>query len=167
VGDRELVGDGRLETDALLGDLERAQHLALGTEPADAYAGSHHLGRRVEQHGLYGHARLRRDRREGLALEAEVAVRVVLEQRHAGTDQHLGDRRSPLARHRAAGRVLERGDEVDQLGVVGLDGVGESVRQHPVLVAVDPDHPRADKGERLYGREVGGALDEDDVARSR
>jgi hypothetical protein len=41
----------------------------------------------------------------------------------------------------------------------------ERLGQHPGVVAVDADQPCADEGERLYGGEVRGSLDEDDVAR--
>jgi len=154
VRDRQLVGGRPSAARHPVGDLQRAQDLALCAEPADTYAGPMDLGGRFSRRGsaMPGCAA---DRRHGLASKRSSPYGSSSRKAHP-TDQHLGDRRA-AGRPTSCGRWgWKRRDS--RRAWVGVSMGRRELRQHPELVAVDADHIGADKGECLYGREVRGAL---------
>ncbi len=108
-------------------------------------------------------------RRQRLALEAQHPVRVVLEHEQLAL---AGDRdelvTAPLG-HRHAARVLEGRHRIDQLrpATVGgerVEGFGERVGAHAVLVDRDLDRLGLVRAEDRHGAGVGRCLGDDHVA---
>ena len=87
LGDRRGVQVGRL-----LGDGERAAQRGGRAQVADPQAGREHLGERLDDDRALARGGLRGQQVDGLALEAQRAVRVVLDQPQAGLGGGLGER---------------------------------------------------------------------------
>lgn len=118
-----------------------------------------------EQDGALLRTRQGGDGGQGLALQAKLAVGVVLEQPEVVRGELAGERLAALEREGSPGRVLERRDAVDEPRAVGRRELADRLGQQAVVVGRDGDGPRAGEREDLQGREVGRVLDEHRVAR--
>ncbi len=91
------LGDGRrVQVGGLLGDGERAAQRRGRAQVADPQAGREHLGQRLDDDRAVARGGLRGQQVDGLALEPQRAVRVVLDQPQAGVRGGLGERRAAL-----------------------------------------------------------------------
>ena len=103
---------------------------------------------------------------QGLALEAQLAVRVVLEDEDAVALAHLHQGPPLLERDGGAGGVLEVGDRVDQARhAAGGAGGGEGVHVQAVVLHGDRQHVHAVQPQLQERAVVGRRLDGHQVAR--
>ena len=146
---------------ACLAIVERPAQRLGRAHPADPQARRRDLRQRRERE----HAVVERgERRQRLAAVAQLAVRVVLEQPEAAGAGERDERLAALERERAAGRVLERRDRVEQPGAVLGGERGRRLGIEPVVVAGHGDDGRARELECLQRREVRRLLHEHRVA---
>jgi hypothetical protein len=159
---RRLVDRRGVQVGRLLGDRERLAQRLRRPHPADPQPGRGDLRQRRERE----HAVVERgERRQRLAAVAQLAVRVVLQQPEAAGPRERDQRLAPLARQRAARRVLERRDRVEQPRAVPRRERVGGVRIQAVVVARHRHHRGAGELERLQRRKVRRLLDEHGVAR--
>ena len=153
---RALVGE-LLGRDELGGDLCRPDG------PAEPHAGTERLRRRA---GLDDDVRAEApEARQRLLGEAELAVGDVLDDQEAVAARQLDQRRAPIRREADARRVLVVRDRVDELRAEPGDQLPfQLVDLEPVLVERDGDELRLEAPEGLDRAEVGGRLDDHDVA---
>ena len=140
-----------LDQDVLLVQLARRG------QPAEAHARAEDLGEGPQvDHG--GAAVQRGQRRGRRPLEAELAVRVVLDHHEpvAGRDVEQGA--APLQAPGAPGRVLEVGHDVDELRPARAGAALELLGDHALVVGGDLDEARLVGLEGVDGADVGGAL---------
>ena len=139
------------------------QRLIAAADPADAHARSHDLGEGAQHAALL--AQLRAEAGAGLALEAQLAVRVVLQHQQIAV---LEDFCRPVMNGLGvgqAGGVLEVGDDVDQLGFgVLLHSLFQQLAVNAVAVDGDGQHLGVKHMERLQCHQIGGVLHDDLVA---
>ena len=114
----------------------------------------------VDHHRLRVQRMERRRRRR--RREVEPPVHVVLDDRHAQAGRERQQIAPHANRHRPAGRVVERGVGVNQLGAVAQEMIFELVDVVPHDVPAD--EPRAGRAERLDRADVSGTIDNDRVA---
>ncbi len=108
-------------------------------------------------------APVRGDRRRRRAVVPEIAVRVVLDDRHAGIAAAArGELGAPARADRAAARVLEVRQRVEEARAGGARR--ELAGQRPAVVAGDADELGLVRNERLQRAEVGRRLDGDAAA---
>ena len=169
---------GEVRRDRHLGELRRAQRrrllgqhqlLAHGVRrqrPADPEAGREGLGERAEVDDVLRLVGAQRPQR--LAVEAEQAVGVVLEDEDVLAAADLEDLRAARGRERHAGRVVEVGDRVEELDLLagrarGGDRLPQRLGHQPVgvhlgvhdVALVGLEHPqRADVRRRLADHDV-------------
>ena len=135
-------------------------------EVADADARADRLGERGRVDDL-ARVVLREHRRQRLALEADRDVRVVLEDREVVLGREPQQLGALLRAQRVAGRVLEVGDDVRELG---LHAAGEQRAQRgrvdPVRLQLDHVQVGAAVAQVEQRAVVGRRLDDDRVARA-
>lgn len=163
-GGGELVDGRGVQVGGLLGDRAGPAQLGGCPQPAQAQAGRHDLGEGAQQHGPVPGALVGGDPRHPLALEAQFAVRVVLDDPQAAPPGDLGDGGAAGGGHGAAGGVGEGGDRVEQLGPLAHHQLLQRPGVYPVLVPGHGHHPGAREAEGLERGQVAGAFDEDGVA---
>jgi hypothetical protein len=163
-GRGELVERRGVQVRRLFGDRARPAQLGRGAQPAEAQAGCHDLGEGAEQHRPVLGTGQCGEPGNGLAVVAQFAVRVVLDDPQARAGGHGGDRLAARRGHRAAGGVLEGGDEVEELGTLAADRLLQRRRIHPVGVPRHGDHACVREAEDLKCRQIAGVFDEDRVA---
>ena len=163
-----LGGDLREVRAAQVGRLLDEQHLGqdrLGRgDPAQPQPGREDLGERAQVDDLVVE---RAQRLHVPAVEAQPAVRVVLDHRDVVLARQLEQPAAALRRHRDAAGVLEVRDRVDELGAARTDALElglEQVHAHAVVVHRHAADLGLVRRERLQRADVGGALGDDDVA---
>ncbi len=159
-----LVDGGAVQIGGLLGDHAGPQQGRRGAQPAEPHARGHDLGEAAEQGRAVGGGVEGGDPRLVGAAEPQFAVGVVLDDPQAVPAGGLGDGPAACGRERAAGRVLEGGNQVEQLGALAGDEAGQRGGVDAVVVGGDRDDPGAGEAEALQGRQVGGVLDQDGVS---
>ena len=123
-GHGELGERRRAQRRRLLGQHELLPDGVRGEHPADPEAGRERLGERTQvDDPLVVHRAHRRDR---LGVEAEQPVRVVLDDQQVGLLRDLQHPGPPLQGLGDAGRVVEVGDRVEELGLLA----GRAQRGH-------------------------------------
>ena len=129
----------RVHIGGLLGDGQRHGERLVEHEKAQSERRSHHLGKAAcIQDAAFGVHRL--DGWHILAGEAQLAVRVVLEDGNVVFARQLIHLFALFKRSRDAGRVLEGRDRVQQLDLgVRLEGGLERIRIHAVLLHRNAD----------------------------
>lgn len=139
----KLVDGGRMQIRGLLGDDAGPQQRRGPPQPAEPHARRHDLGEAAEQYGAVLGPGVRGDPRHALALEAQLSVRVVLDDPQPPAGRDVRDRGAPLGGHGAAGGVLEGGDGVEEFGAVQGDQFVEGGRVDARLVAEHGHDARA------------------------
>ena len=169
--DRHLRELRRAERRGLLGQHQLLAHRVRRERPADPEPGREGLGERAEvDHalGLVGPQRAQR-----LAVEAEQAVGVVLEDEDVLAPADVQDLRPPGDRERHAGRVVEVGDRVEELDLLagrpgrrdrllqrlGHQPVGVHLGVHDVALVGLEDPERPDVGRGLADHHVAGVAE--------
>ena len=130
--------------------------------PADAHAGGDYLGE-----GAHGGALLAQERGEAaaaFAVEAQLAVGVILYDGGAGGLEYGGRALADGLGVGEAGGILEVRDDVDELRVVLGEDLLQLVAVDAVLIQADGDYLRAVEVEGLERGEVAGLLDGHGVA---
>ena len=158
-------GDGGgLESGSLGDQVQLFNDLLVGAGPADAVAGGHDFGEgaHVDDEALGIHAL------EGgliLALEAQLTIGVILNGGDAVLVDDLHEFLPPLQGPGAAAGVLEIGDDVDELHVLGGgQDLVQLLHDHAVLVGGDLHKLGLIGVEGVDGAQVGGAFHNNDVA---
>ena len=106
-----------------------------------------------------------KQRRQRLALVAHEPVRVVLEDEQVVLAGQLDDAPAALLAQRAAARVLEGRDQVEERGLLAVAQRRlERVGIEAVVVAVEPDDVGAELAQDLQRPVVGRPLDEHALA---
>ena len=141
--DEELRQRRRAQVGRLLADVHLLEHRPRADAPAQPHARREDLRERAEVDDEVA-AVERVERRQRLALVAQQAVRVVLEDEQLALADDLDEALAARQRHRRPGRVLERRDGVDELRPLALarqarERVLEDVDAHAVGVALDLD----------------------------
>ena len=126
--DRQLVEGRRAQDLRLAGEHQLLAYAVRGQDPADPQARGDRLAEGAQVEHAIG--AVGPDRPERLVVEAEQAVRVVLDDQQVGL---LGDGQDLLAAgeaERDAGRVLVVGDEVEELDLLArFRAVGDRLAQ--------------------------------------
>ena len=166
--DEGLCDDARTEVGALFHHGHLPDDLRGAGDPGDAGAGRENFGEgtRVNDPSALVHGE---DGRLVLALEAEVSVRVVLEDYQIvplGDFEHLP---AALRGERVAGGVLEVHDGVDEFDLPSrlaslLDRIGQQIDLHAVLVAGNGDESRSAVAHGVNGARISRVLHDDRVA---
>ena len=142
----------------------KVEDLAVGADPTETVAGSKDLGEGAEvDHEILGVHRL--ECGQELALEAQLAVGVILDNGNLILVHDLHESLAALKRPCASAGVLEIGDDVDHLHVFG--GGEDAVKllhYHAAVVSRDFDELRLAGLERADSAEVGRAFHHDHVA---
>ena len=125
----------------------RAEHLAEGP-------GIHHRAGGVEV--LDGRHRFARD--------AQRAVGVILQHRHAVAHRQLVDGLALCQAGGVAGGVLEVGDAVEELGLLIPEDLFQSLQIHAVRLQRHTGQPRAEAAHGIVGAQKGGLLHRDHIA---
>ena len=162
--DDEGVDRRGLQRGGLHDEVDLFHDLGAGVDPAHAEAGGEDLGEgaEVDDQILFVHAA---QRGQELALEAQVAVGVVLDRGDLILVDDLHELLAALKRHRAAGGILEVGDDVDELDVFGRGKHAVQLfHDHAVLVGGHLDKVGLILLEGVDRAEIGGAFQHDDVA---
>ena len=164
LGDNELRLGGSLQGSGLREEVVLLEDLAIGADPAQTVAGRQDLGEgaKEDNEALGVHAL---ERGQVLALEAELAIRVILNDGDLVLVDDVHELLAALERPGAAGRILEVGDDVDHLDVLGRGKhFLELFHDHAVAVGGDGDKVRLAGLESVQSAKVGRALDNDDIA---
>ena len=164
LGDNELSLGGRLQGSCLSKEVVLLEDLAVCADPAEAVAGGEDLREGAEEYDktLGVHAL---ECGQVLALEAELAVGVIFNNGNLVLVYDLHELLAALQRPGAAGGVLEVGDDVDHLDVLGgCKNLLELFHDHAVAVGGDSNEVGLAGLECVECAEVGRALDDDDVA---
>ena len=128
---------------------------------AQAQAGRQHFGEGAHVHGALG--RQRTNRRRRLAVVGQRAIGVVFEDQEVEFARFLRQTVTAVLGEQAAGRILEVGQAVEELGAAHrrVERLGDQT----ILVRSHRDELRPEQRERLQGAEVGRRLDQHPVAR--
>ena len=164
-GDEALVEARGVQVGGLLGLQQLGVDVLGRNDETEAQARCQHLGERTHVDAAFGIAGGELLGR--LDVEPQIAVGVVFHQRNAQF-LRLGDQcRAARFGHRAAGGVLEVGQQVHEARLVraraGLGG--EVFDEGAFVIAGDGHHVRLHRRERLQRAEVGGRFDQDAAAR--
>ena len=165
LGDGHHVDRGGLQHRGLRDVVDLFHDLLVGDDPAHAEARGEDLGEgaEVDDQALGVHAL---ERGQILALEAQVAVGVVLDGGHAVLVDDLHELLAALQRPGAAGGVLEVGDDIDELDVRrGREDLVQLFHDHAVLIGGDGDEVGLILLEGVDRAEIARALEHDVVAR--
>ena len=112
----EVLGQGRAaEVGGLLAEHDLLHHRRRRHRPAEADAGGEDLGEGADVDDEVAAVELV-ERGQGLAAEAQQAVRVVLDDEQLALPRQLDQPPPPLERHRHPGGVLEARHRVDEFG---------------------------------------------------
>ena len=164
LGDDQLCLGGSLKGSCLSKEIVLSKDLAVGADPAETVAGSQDLGEGAEEdyEALGVHAL---ECGQVLALEAKLAVGVVLDDGDLVLVDDLHELLTTLHGPSAAGRILEVGDNIDHLdGLIGCKNLLELFHDHAVAVGGDSNEVGLAGLECVKCAEVGRALDDDGVA---
>jgi len=104
------------------------------SEP-DAQARREHLRERLDDDRALAGRRVGGEQVDRLAVEAQRAVRVVLDQPQPGDRGGLGERGAALGAQRSPGRVLEGRDQVGGLGAGAGGGLDQRLWVRALVVA--------------------------------
>lgn len=159
----ELVDGRSVQIGGLLGDRAGPPQRAGRPQPAEPQPGGHDLGEGPEQHDPVADLLVGRDPRHPLALEAEFAVRVVLDDPQPAPRGHGRDGGPALRGHGPSGRVLEGGHGVEQLGPLLHHQLLQRDRIRTLPVPRHGHHPGTGEPEGLKCRQITGTFDEDGV----
>ena len=96
--------------------------------------------------------------------KVQIAVGIVFHQQHLVLDGQLQHLLAALQRERGTARIAERGNQIDQLGLVLDDQLFERIGLHAFAVDRRADDFRAIEAKALDGREEGRAFDDHLVA---
>ena len=162
---REELDEARsVEVGALLDEHVSPQEITVRHHPTEAHARRQDLRKGPEVHHR-AFITERRDRRQRLAVEAELGVRCVLDHRHIETACKLGEFAAAFDRPTAPARVLEIRHDVDELDPIHrIETRFELRRHHAVVIGRHLDEGRPVGAKGADGAEVGRALAEDNVA---
>ena len=135
--------------------------------PADAEAGSKHLREGSQVHDALG--AVRGDGRQGIVVEAEQAVGVILDDQDMLAQADLGDDWAAFGGQRHAGGVVVVRDDVDELdraarGAHVADRLHQGLGNDAVFVHGNVHDVCLAGAEHAQRAHVGGGLGEDDVA---
>ena len=119
---------------------------------------------------MYGQPRVvqRRDGPDVLALEAKLGDAIVFQDGYPVSGRHLDDLAPALDGHGPGLRVLERRNQVDELGPLALSDGGhnrllEGVGRHASTIADDAPYVRVEAPQRPECATVDEVVDDDDV----
>jgi hypothetical protein len=160
-----LVDRRGVQVGGLLGDGQRRQQPGRRPQPPQPQPRRGDLGEAAQVHDVPVGAGLRGQWEHRRPAVAQLAVGVVLHHPHAVPRRQLDDLGPPALRHRAAGRVGEGGDQVEQGRSLPPDDLRERLRVEAVLVGADRDDAGPGQLEALQCGEVRRVLDEHDRAR--
>lgn len=148
----------------LLGDGQRHGERLVEHKEAQSERRSHNLGKAAcVQHAAFGVHRL--DGWHILAGEAQLAVRVVLEDGNVVFARQLIHLFALFKRSCDAGRILEGRNRVQQLGLgVRLESGLERIRIHAVLLHRNADQLGAIRTECVQAADKGRVLSQNDIA---
>ena len=164
LGDNELRLGGSLQRRGLREEVVLLEDLAVSADPAQTVAGRQDLGEGAQEdnEALGVHAL---ERGQVLTFKAELAIGVILNDGDLVLIDDVHELLAALERPGAAGRVLEVGDDVDHLDVLGRgEHFLKLFHDHAVAVGGDGDKVRLAGLESVQGAEVGRALNDDDIA---
>ena len=163
LGNNELSLGGGLQGCSLSEEVVLLEDLAVCADPAETVAGSEDLGEGAEEYyeALGVHAL---ECGQVLAFEAELAVGVILNNGNLVLVYDLHELLAALEGPGAAGGVLEVGDNIDHLDVLGgSQNLFELFHDHAVAVGGDSDEVGLAGLKGVECAEVGRALDDDDI----
>ena len=156
-----LVERGRVQVGGHLQRHEAVEDRAARGDPADAHAAADRLRERVDVDHVA--RRLAAQRRRRVAVEGQPRVDAVLEHEERALARQLEQALAALAGEMAAGRVLARGLERDELDRVAREHALERLDVEAVGVGGDAEHARAGRLEGAEDPDVRRRLDADDV----
>ena len=164
LGGLHLAHGGRLQGGGLLHKVVLGQNMLLGADPAQTIAGGQNLGEGAQiDHQALGIQALQRG--QGLTLEPQLAVGVIL---HHGDLIAVDDLHEPVAAVQipgAAGGILEIGDDVDHLYPFGGgQDLFQLLHDHAAVVGGHLDEPGLAGLEGVDGAQVGRTLQQHHVA---
>ena len=167
VGDRHLAHHRRAQDRGLEGQDQLRADRVRRVRPADAEAGGKHLREGTQVDDALG--AVRGDGRQGIVVEAEQTVGVVLDDQDVLAQADLGDDRAAFGGQRDAGGVVVVRNDVDELdraarGAHVADRLRQGLGNDAVLVHRHVHDVRLACAEHTQRAHVGGGLGEDDVA---
>ena len=162
--DRHGIDGGRLQNRGLGNQVDLSDDLLAGRDPADTHAGREDLGEGAEVHDQFLRIHALK-RREVLALEPKVSIGVVLNGGNLILIDDIHELLSALQRPGASARVLEIGDDIDELDILrgGKDTV-QFFHDHAIFIRRNLDKLRLILPESIDRAKIARALQNDDVA---
>ena len=146
----------------LVGQQLLAQRLVAAADPADAHTGRDDLGERAEHAALL--AQIVAEGVSAVAGEAQLAVRIVLNDQNVRLFEDLGGLFADFGRIGQAGGVLEAGDDIHELRAVRCERLLQLLAVDAVGAQLHGEHGGVIEMEGLQRGQIGRILHDDLVA---